>query len=146
MDEKEKMPDWMLKDHSEECLRKLYDAAKFVKEEMSFESFLEEWAYQRTQAAIIANNLKNFYVTFGLHPDHGSRDFYITLGLNPDHGIKKNNYVLIHAPSEKIARDSMVKRYGLKWCASYTEEEWTDPSVSHHLGDYKKFDEWTVTE
>lgn len=43
----DKMPKWMLMNHTEEQLKDLYDALPFVRNDMTFEEFITEWKHQR---------------------------------------------------------------------------------------------------
>lgn len=43
----DKMPKWMLNDHTDEQLKKLYEAMPFVRSEMPFEEYKAEWERQR---------------------------------------------------------------------------------------------------
>lgn len=45
----DEMPKWMLKDHTEEELKILYDNLPFVHSSMTFDEYIREWERQRKE-------------------------------------------------------------------------------------------------
>ena len=62
------------------------------------------------------------------------KNYYCTFGCGQVH---QNGYVKISANTENEAREEMFRRFGNKWCTSYTEKEFLPQIEKYNLREVK---------